>query len=169
MTYMTPIDGIVVGVFMTLAILLAAHFIILAAKKALAVAQDLINGLREISSLVDEAKAVRSQLEIIASFLGQQPAYEVHSGPVPINAGNVEAVERHGGGLPPFPSPNFERFSQQVPVAVEENPEEGTSVTFQGDEEMAELERIESLRQSGMSIEAEEAEGELHPGRTVEA
>jgi hypothetical protein len=155
---MTPIDGFVLGV-LSLAILLAIVFLIfLVVRKTLAVANALIEGLREIpklrasgESLVKVFLELRDEAKLFRAI-----ATGVYVPPTP--EGGEETPPQRPAVPSPFPSPAFDRFAVQpeVPDATIEDSKDVTTT----DAEQAEIERLETLRTLGFPVEdAEDAEG----------
>jgi hypothetical protein len=151
---MSATDGFVLGV-LALAILLGLVWLAtICVRKTWAVANALIDGLREIGKLRQVAMEVRDEAKAFRSIL--IGTYQ----PTP-NSG-VEAIPGAASPAPTappaFPTPVFERF--RTKPEVPDSKIEETEVIAPTDAEMAEEERLENLRELGFDVqEPDDAEG----------
>ena len=154
---MTPIDGFVLGV-LSLAVLLAVVWlVVIALRKTLAVANALIEGLSEIpklrasgENLVKVFIELRDEARLFRAIAvgGLQPPPD----------GGEEASPLTPRAPVSFPAPLFDRFS--VKPEVSDATLEESKVEAPTDAEMAEIERLERLRDLGFPVEEpDDAEG----------
>lgn len=153
---MTPIDGIVIGICGTVVVGLIAFVVTLWVRKALAVANALINGLNEIPKLRAEGEKL---VKVFTDLRDEARMFRsIAMGVMPdAPPGTESAPQPPARPMAPFPAPVLDRFRVQEPADATK---EESVVVDPTDEEMAQEERIQNLRDMGIPIEEpEDAEG----------
>ena len=161
---MTTLDAILIGAFLGL----AGMGVFLASRAAWGILKTIPDFRESLKAqhgatlkLVEEANAIGLELQYMRTLATAQAS----------QGQNAEVnVPGFGVNLPPtpipsFPSPVFDRFPSKPVPDAELGDTDDVSLT-QTDEDMAQLEQIEKLRQQGIQVDEPDVE---HPGLTVES
>ena len=161
---MTTVDALLIGMlsaFIVVGAIIAGRKIWDALKVIPKLKATMDRQVAETVILADAAKLIAMELQYMRTLATAQAS----------QGQNAEVnVPGFGVNLPPtpipsFPSPVFDRFPSKPVPDAELGDTDDVSLT-QTDEDMAQLEQIEKLRQQGIQVDEPDVE---HPGLTVES
>lgn len=162
---MTTLDAILIGAFLGL----AGLGVFLASRAAWGILKTIPDFRESLKAqhgatlkLVAEANAIVLELQYMRTLANAQ-AGQVQSADVAPITGYAGSTPP--GAIPQFPSPIFDRFPSKPVEDAKMEDTDDVSLT-QNDEDMAQLEQIEKLRQQGIQVDEPDVE---HPGLTVES
>ena len=112
--------------------------------------------------LVEEANAIGLELQYMRTLATAQASQVQSVDGIPITTYTGSTPP---GAIPQFPNPILDRFPSKPVPDAELGDTDDVSLT-QTDEDMAQLEQIEKLRQQGIQVDEPDVE---HPGLTVES
>lgn len=143
------------------ALVMAAGFgLYFAGRKAIAASKELISGLKGIGQIAESNKAlveaslmVATELKMLRSLMAENVQQHPTENPFEGQAGPTPPKPRQ-----PFPTPNFDIYSQ---VPVQDAKVEDTVITDTTDEQLVTYEKIEELRQQGYESDPAELEQEI--------
>lgn len=151
---MSAIDGFVLGVLALAAALGGVWLVTICVRKTWAVANALIDGLREIGKLRQTCEELRDEARIFSGIMAGTYLPNPKFGEGGKSPANPSAAPQ---APPPFPTPVFDRFRVKEPPDAKL---EDSQVIAPSDEEMAAQERIDNLRELGFDVqEPSDAEG----------
>lgn len=167
---MNGLEGMAIGVVAT-ALAVAIYF---GARKTWALATSMTVALGVVPELVTSVKELLAgfkRMEAIAAEFSRELQYlrgvaaQTQVGGDPYSAPQQVAVPGETAEFPGFPKPIWERF-KQAPVVDATIEDTDVEVLSQTDEELAQIEHIETLRRQGMIINDEPGQ---EPGVVVES
>ncbi len=162
---MTTVDALLIGMLSAF-IVVAVVFTCWKAWQALKVIPLLESALNKLATdmlvLSESAKIIAQELAYMRTLATAQASQVQSADGVPITNYTGSTPQ---GAIPQFPSPVFDRFPSKPVPDAEPGDTDDVSLS-QTDEDMAQLEQIEKLRQQGIQVDEPDVE---HPGLTVES
>lgn len=154
---MSTTDALLVGGLGTAIVILIAYGVVIAIRKTWGIVSSLTAALKEIAKLreanqqlVSIAKQVVAELSYLRQIMTGGKSTE---SPQPEQAYQPWVQPK----IPEYPTPDFSRFRvKEVPDAKPEDTD--MEALAQTDEDLTNIERLETLRQMGMDMSAHEEE-----------
>ena len=162
---MTQIDALLIG-FLSAIVIFAVVFAgrqVWGVLKTFPALQNSLHMQYEATmQLVTAATAIGAELQYMRTLATAQASQVQSADGIPITTYTGSTPP---GAIPQFPNPILDRFPSKPVPDAEPGDTDDVSLT-QTDEDMAQLEQIEKLRQQGIQVDEPDVE---HPGLTVES